>query len=66
MLGGQLIMPGIEKRRQHPVKIEIDKPLGHKSENLDTLLDNRVIGLGKLQVRGVLVIQASIWRPMRR
>ena len=29
--------------------IEIDKPLSHKPDNLDTLLDNRVIGLRNLQ-----------------
>jgi nondiscriminating aspartyl-tRNA synthetase len=29
--------------------IEIDKPLSHKPDNLDTLFDNRVIGLRNLQ-----------------
>src|SRR6185312_3622760 len=29
--------------------IEIDKPLSHKPENLDTLFENRVIGLRSLQ-----------------
>jgi nondiscriminating aspartyl-tRNA synthetase len=46
--------------------IEIDKPLGHKSENLDTLLDNRVIGLRNLQERAVFEIQATICQAMRQ
>lgn len=45
--------------------IEIDKPLSHKSEHLDTLLDNRVIGLRNLQERAVFEIQATICREMR-
>lgn len=45
--------------------IEIDKPLGHKPENLDTLFDNRVIGLRNLQERAVFEIQATLCRAMR-
>ena len=40
--------------------IEIDKPIQHKSENLDTLFDNRVIGLRNIQEAAVFKIQASI------
>lgn len=45
--------------------IEIDKPLNHKSENLDTLLDNRVIGLRNLQERAIFEVQATITRTIR-
>ena len=45
--------------------IEIDKPLAHKPENLDTLFDNRVIGLRNLQERAVFDIQATICRTLR-
>jgi nondiscriminating aspartyl-tRNA synthetase len=45
--------------------IEIDKPLSHQSENLDTLLDNRVIGLRNLQERAVFDIQSTLTRAMR-
>lgn len=45
--------------------IEIDKPLGHKPENLDTLLDNRVVGLRNLQERAIFEIQATLCRAMR-
>lgn len=45
--------------------IEIDKPLSHKSEHLDTLLDNRMIGLRNLQERAVFEIQATICRELR-
>ena len=46
--------------------IEIDKPLSHKPENLDTLFDNRVIGLRNMQERAVFEIQATITRAMRK
>lgn len=46
--------------------IEIDKPLGHKSENLDTLLDNRPIGLRNTQERAIFEIQATLCRAMRQ
>lgn len=46
--------------------VEIDKPLLHKSENLDTLFDNRAIGLRNLQERAVFEIQATITRAMRQ
>ncbi len=45
--------------------IEIDKPLSHKSEHLDTLFDNRVIGLRNLQEQAVFKIQSSIVTAMR-
>ena len=40
--------------------IEIDKPLSHKPENLDTLFDNRVIGLRSLQEQAVFKIQEAV------
>lgn len=46
--------------------IEIDKPLSHKADNLDTLFDYRVIGLRNVQERAVFEIQATICRTMRR
>lgn len=46
--------------------IEIDKPLGHKSDNLDTLFDNRAIGLRNLQERAIFEIQATLCRSMRQ
>ncbi len=45
--------------------IEIDKPIGHKPENLDTLFDNRVIGLRNLQERAIFEIQSTICRALR-
>jgi len=53
-----------------PVKdeppIEIDKPLSHKSENLDTLFDNRVIGLRNLQEQAIFKIQAEVEEAISR
>ena len=46
--------------------IEIDKPLSHKPDNLDTLFDNRVIGLRNMQERAVFEVQATLTRAMRR
>ncbi len=46
--------------------IEIDKPLSHKSENLDTLFDTRVIGLRNLKEQAIFKIQAEVKEAMRR
>lgn len=45
--------------------IEIDKPLSHKSENLDTLLDNRPIGLRNLQETAIFRVQAAVCEAFR-
>ena len=46
--------------------IEIDKPLDHKSENLDTLFEHRVIGLRNLQETAVFKIQAAVKEASRQ
>ncbi len=46
--------------------IEIDKPISHKSEHLDTLLDNRVLGLRNLQEKAVFEIQSTVCRAIRQ
>lgn len=45
--------------------IEIDKPISHKSENLDTLFDNRHIGLRSLTEQKVFKIRAALNRYIR-
>ena len=45
--------------------IEIDKPLNHKPENLDTLFDNRVIGLRNLQEQTIFKVQAQVLESAR-
>lgn len=45
--------------------IEIDKPLSHKPDNLDTLFDNRVIGLRNLQEQTVFKVQSSVADAIR-
>ena len=40
--------------------IEIDKPLSHKSDNLDTLFDNRVIGLRNLAEADIFRLRSII------
>ncbi len=65
--GAELHEPKLEI--QVPVEdeppIEIDKPLGHKPENLDTLFDNRAIGLRNLQERAVFEVQATVCEALR-
>jgi nondiscriminating aspartyl-tRNA synthetase len=45
--------------------IEIDKPINHKSENLDTLFEYRVLNIRNLQEQKIFKIRASIVRAMR-
>lgn len=45
--------------------IEIDKPLDHKSENLDTLFEHRVLGLRNLQETAIFKIQAAVKEATR-
>ncbi len=45
--------------------IEIDKPLSHKSDNLDTLFDNRVVGLRNLQETTIFKIRSELVRYIR-
>jgi len=40
--------------------IEIDKPLSHKSDNLDTLFDHRVLGLRNLQEQKIFKIRSDL------
>lgn len=45
--------------------IEIDKPLSHKSDNLDTLFEYRVLGLRNLHEQKVFKIRSSLNRYIR-
>lgn len=45
--------------------IEIDKPLSHKPDNLDTLFEYRALGLRNLQEQKVFKIRASLLRYIR-
>jgi nondiscriminating aspartyl-tRNA synthetase len=45
--------------------IEIDKPLSHKSDNLDTLFDYRPIGLRNLQEAKIFKIRSELTRYIR-
>lgn len=55
------IVVGVEEE----LPVEIDKPLSHKSENLDTLFDNRPIGLRNLQEQAVFKVQAEVLKAIR-
>lgn len=46
--------------------IEIDKPLGHKPENLDTLFEYRALGLRNIQEQKVFKIRAGILAEFRK
>lgn len=45
--------------------IEIDKPIPHKSENLDTLFEYRVLNLRNLQEQKIFKIRSSLTRYIR-
>ena len=45
--------------------IEIDKPLSHKPDNLDTLFEYRPIGLRNLQETAIFKVQAAITKSLR-
>src|SRR3990167_6033471 len=46
--------------------IEIDKPLSHEPEHLDTLFDMRVIGLRNLREQAIFKIQAEVEEAISR
>ncbi len=46
--------------------IEIDKPLSHDPEHLDTLFDNRVVGLRNLREQAVFKVQAEVVEALRQ
>jgi nondiscriminating aspartyl-tRNA synthetase len=45
--------------------IEIDKPISHKSENLDTLFEHRVVNIRNLQEQKIFRIRADLTRYIR-
>jgi nondiscriminating aspartyl-tRNA synthetase len=45
--------------------IEIDKPLSHKPDNLDTLFEHRVVGLRNLHEQKVFQIRAGLLKYLR-
>jgi nondiscriminating aspartyl-tRNA synthetase len=45
--------------------VEIDKPISHKPENLDTLFDNRPITLRNLQETAIFKVQAKVLEAFR-
>jgi nondiscriminating aspartyl-tRNA synthetase len=45
--------------------IEIDKPLSHRPDNLDTLFEYRPLGLRNLQETAIFKVQAAITKALR-
>ncbi len=46
--------------------IEVDKPIDHKSENHNTLFENRVLNLRNLTEQGIFKVQAEICKSVRK
>lgn len=46
--------------------VEIDKPLSHESDNLDTLFEYRVVGLRSPREQAVFKVQAEIGEALRQ
>jgi nondiscriminating aspartyl-tRNA synthetase len=49
----------------HESPIEIDKPISHKPENLDTLFEHRVVNIRNLQEQKIFRIRADLTRYIR-
>lgn len=66
--GAELHKPKIEVEVpvEYESPIEIDKPLSHKPDNLDTLFDNRVVGLRNLKEQAIFKVQEAVKEGMRR
>jgi len=45
--------------------IEIDKPIDHTPENLDTLFENRIVGLRNVTEQGIFRVQATVKNAIR-
>ena len=45
--------------------IEIDKPIDHRAENLDTLFEYRTYGLRNLQETAIFKIQSTVTKSIR-
>lgn len=45
--------------------IEIDKPISHESDNLDTLFETRVVGLRNLQEQNIFRVRAGLLHYLR-
>jgi nondiscriminating aspartyl-tRNA synthetase len=65
--GAELHDPKIEVivAVEEPAPIEIDKPIDHKPENLETLFDNRVYNIRNLQEQKIFRIRAAVNRYIR-
>lgn len=59
------VMVSVEVPVTEEPPIEIDKPISHKSENLDTLFEYRVLNIRNLQEQKIFKIRSSITRYMR-
>lgn len=46
--------------------VEIDKPLSHKPDNLDTLFDYRYVGLRNLKEQAIFQVQSEITEGLRQ
>ena len=56
----QVLMPVIDEP-----PIEIDKPIPHKSENLETLFENRILNLRNLQEQKIFRIRSDLTHYIR-
>lgn len=50
---------------EHVMPIEIDKPIDHTPDNLDTLFENRVINIRNITEQGILKIQQGVGDAIR-
>lgn len=55
----------VEVPVMYPSPIEIDKPIDHSSENLETLFDYRVVSLRNLNEQAIFKVQAGVKEAAR-
>lgn len=56
---------GVESPVTDEPPIEIDKPIDHKSDNLDTLFDNRVLNVRNINEQKIFKIRAAMTQYLR-
>lgn len=66
-IGAEIHNPKIEVMVpvSYPTPIEIDKPIDHTPENLDTLFDYKVVNIRNVTEQGIYKIQAGVKQALR-
>lgn len=50
---------------EHVMPVEVDKPIDHSPENLETLFENRIVNLRNVTEQGIFKVRASVKQATR-